>query len=193
MVRWTFVLMGICLAVFLLQYTNLFDWELFAFTPSLALERPWTFITSIFLHGGVSHLFFNMFALFMFGLVLESRIGSRNFIILFLLAGIAGSLGYMATASDKTIPAIGASGSIYGVLGALAVIMPFMVVWVFGMAPMPMIAVAFVYALMEFFGLFAPGGIAHGAHLGGLFIGLIFGLYFRKQERKRMMVIRRWM
>lgn len=174
--------------VFILQMTQAFDWRLFAFIPALALERPWSFITSIFLHADFTHLFFNMFALFMFGMFLESRIGSKKFLILFFLAGMAGSMGYMVTATDPTIPAIGASGSVYGIIGALAIINPFLMVWVMGMVPMPMILVAFIWGLMEFFGLFYPSGIAHGAHLGGLLMGMLFGFYFREKERKKVRI-----
>jgi membrane associated rhomboid family serine protease len=127
-----------------------------------------------------------MFALFIFGTFLESRIGSINFLIIFFLAGIAGSLGYMLTASDQTIPAIGASGAVYGIIGALAIVTPFMMVWVMGMVPMPMIAVAFIWGIMEVFGLFSPGSIAHGAHIFGLIIGVLFGFYLRQQENKKI-------
>lgn len=184
MVRWTFVFLIVCTAVFLLQSAELFDWKLFAFTPALAFERPWTFVTSIFLHADFLHLFFNMFALFMFGLVLENRIGSRNFVIIFFLSGIMGSMGYLVTASDSTIPALGASGAIYGVIGTLTVLMPLMTVW-FGGIPMPMIAAALLWVLVEFFGMFIPSDIAHSAHLGGIFAGIIYGIYLRRSEGRR--------
>jgi hypothetical protein len=185
MVRWTFVFIIACTAVFLIQQTGIFDWQLFAFTPALALERPWTFVTSIFLHADFSHIFFNMFALFMFGIVLENKIGSKHFIIIFFLSGIIGSVGYMITASDPMIPAIGASGAIYGILGALAVVMPLMTVWVVGI-PMPMIVAAVVWIALEVFGMFSPSSIAHGAHLGGVVVGIIYGIYLRMSERREL-------
>ncbi len=185
MVRWTFVFIIACTAVFLIQLAGIFDWELFAFTPALAIQRPWTFVTSIFLHADFLHLFFNMFALFMFGIVLESRIGSKNFIILFFLSGIVGSIGYMITASNPMVPAIGASGAIYGILGTLAVMMPLMIVWVLGI-PMPMIVAAFLWVALEVFGMFSPSDIAHSAHLGGIFIGIIYGVYLRIGESRKL-------
>jgi membrane associated rhomboid family serine protease len=184
MIRRTFVLIIACTAVFLLQLTGIFNWQLFAFAPALALQRPWTFVTSIFLHADFSHLFFNMFALFMFGIFLENRIGARNFLILFFLSGIAGSIGYMITASNPMIPAIGASGAIYGIIGALAVIMPFMMVWLLGGIPMPMIVAAVIWIALEVFGLFSPSDIAHGAHLGGVVVGIMYGIYLRMSERR---------
>ena len=185
MVKWTFVFIIACIVVFFLQITEIFDWRYFAFTPDLAFDMPWTFITSIFLHADFGHLLFNMIVLFFLGMFLESRIGSKNFLIIFFLAGVGGSLGYMITASGSLTPAVGASGAIYGILGALAVIMPFAMVWLWGLVPMPMIAVAFLWGIMDFFGLFGGGSIAHGAHLGGLFVGLACGWYLKKTVRKR--------
>lgn len=120
----------------------------------------------------------------MFGLVLENRIGSGKFVFIYFLAGIVGSIGYTLTATNPMIPAIGASGAIYGVMGTLAVLMPFAMVWIGGFFPMPMIFAAIFWTISEFLGLFAPSGIARGAHLGGLFIGFLFGLYLRRQESK---------
>lgn len=187
--KWTFVFLITAVIVFFFESTVSINWNYFSFTPNLALTRPWTFITSIFLHADISHLFFNMFALLIFGSVLESRIGSRGFIIIFFLAGIIGSIGYMITANNSSIPAIGASGAIYGVLGALAILMPRMIVWVWGI-PMPMIAAAGFWTLTEFLGFFYPSSIARGAHLGGLFVGIVYGLYLKNQERKYRLIIK---
>ncbi len=182
--NWTLTFLIIAVITFFLQLTNISDWKLFAFTPAFALEMPWTFITSMFLHADLTHLLFNMFALLMFGLALENRIGSRNYLIIFFIAGILGSIGYMLTSTNPLIPAIGMSGAIYGIMGALAMIMPGTMVWVGGFAPMPMIFAVFFWGISEFLGLFTPGVIARGAHLGGLFIGVLYGLYIRKQEEK---------
>ena len=186
MVKWTFVLIGICVVIFLLQQTTIFDWGGLAFTPALAFQKPWTFISSMFMHGGFYHLFANMIVLFFLGITLENKLGTKRFLLIYFLSGIAGSLGYMITATNPLIPAVGASGAIYGILGTLAVLMPFLMVWIWGIVPMPMIAVAILWGLADFFGVFSSGsGIAHGAHLGGLFVGLIFGAYLKLSERKR--------
>lgn len=190
---WTFILIGICAVVFVLEfYLPLIDY--FSFVPADALTRPWIFVTSIFLHANtetvngvetvyLSHIFFNMFALFVFGIYLEPRIGSKNFLLIFFLSGIIGNIGYMATAPGSDIPGIGASGAIYGVMGTLAVIAPFLIVYVAGLLPMPMIAAAGFWTLMEFFGLFYPSDVAHGAHLFGLFFGITIGLYMRARSQ----------
>ena len=190
MVKWTYIFIIACIVVFLIQTMGFLD--SFAFTPALALQQPWTFVTSIFLHAGFFHLFINMLVLFFLGTFLESRVGSTNFVILFLLSGIVGSVGYMITAADPMIPAVGASGAIYGILGALAVLTPLAMVWIWGLIPMPMIAVAFLWGLLDFLGLFGVSDIAHGAHLGGLFVGILFGFYLRAtvKRRYRKMMIR---
>ncbi len=184
--NWSLTFLIISVIVFFLQFLNIFDWKLFAFTPALALQQPWTFITAIFLHADLTHLFFNMFALLMFGLALENRIGPRNYLIVFFLAGILGSVGYLLTASNPLTPAIGMSGSIYGIMGALAMIMPGAMVFIGGFFPMPMIFAVFFWGISEFLGLFYPSGIARGAHLAGLFIGILYGIYIRKLEAKYM-------
>lgn len=179
--RITFALIGVIVAVFVMQ--QLVDLDRFAFTPATALKEPWTFVTSIFLHADINHIFFNMFALFIFGTFLEGMVNDKTYLLIFFLAGIFGSLGYMVTAFDSGIPAIGASGAIYGIIGAVAAIRPSAVVYV-GFAPMPMAIAAVMYTLIELLGLFAPSSIAHGAHLFGLIFGVAFGLYMRRQISK---------
>ena len=176
--KWTFVFIALCIVAYVFQNISN-SWIYLAFFPAFAFEAPWMFVTSIFLHADISHLFFNMLALFFFGTSLERMIGRQAFVIIFLLSGVVGNFGYMITASNPYIPSIGASGSIYGVLGALATLAPFMLVYIYGMVPVPMIVTAVIWGLLDFTGLFTPSGIAHGAHLGGMFIGVFFGLYHR--------------
>lgn len=182
--RWTFIFIAICVVAFLFeQVSDLFVY--FVFVPALAFEAPWMFVTAIFLHANISHLFFNMLALFFFGGYLERLVGGRTFATLFLFSGIVGNLGYLLTSSDPYAPAIGASGAIYGVIGALAIITPFALVFVYGILPLPLIVVAAFWALADLAGLFAPSSIAHGAHLAGMFVGLLFGLYYKSRLRWR--------
>ncbi|MBU5537006.1 MAG: rhomboid family intramembrane serine protease [Candidatus Aenigmatarchaeota archaeon] len=183
--NWTLTFFIIAIVVFFLQLTDVFDWRLFAFTPEFALKMPWTFVTSIFLHADLAHLIFNMFALLMFGLALENRIGPRNYLIIFFIAGIVGNIGYMLTSRNPLIPAIGMSGSIYGIMGTLGILMPGLTVYVGGFAPMPMIFAIFFWGISEFMGLFTPSSIARGAHLGGLLIGVLYGIYMRSRETKK--------
>ncbi len=185
--KWTFVFIAVCVVAFLFQQvTDL--WIYLAFVPGYALRYPWMFVTSIFLHASVSHLFFNMLALFFFGIYLEPMIGRRRFVALFFASGIIGNIGYMLTAPSPSAAAIGASGAIYGVIGALAVLAPLAIVFV-GFLPLPMILVAAGWALLAFVGLFEPSTIAVGAHLGGMSVGAAYGVYLR--ARYRMVSARR--
>lgn len=180
------ILLGIIVAVFLIQLAVSGFTELFWFNPSAIATQPWGFFTAMFLHGSFMHLFFNAFALYMFGPLLEQLIGSKRFLTLYLAAGVVGSAFYyafVAAGVTPSLPALGASGAIYGVLGALAVLAPNLPVLVF-FIPLTMRYAAIVWVALEFVGTFAPAsGIASAAHLGGLFLGLLYAKYFVKNLR----------
>ena len=99
-----------------------------AFVPANALAMPWTIVTSMFLHSGALHLFFNMWALFIFGPVLERVIGGKRLLALYLVAGIIGNVGFSLFYPSATA-GVGASGAIYGLVGALAVLLPVLLVF----------------------------------------------------------------
>lgn len=188
--KWTFIFIALCTIVFFLQVVFPPIWEL-AFVPAKAFEQPWTFVTSIFLHGGLEHLFFNMFALFMFGLYLEARITERQFLFLFFTAGILGNCAYMLLSPYGTIPGVGASGAIYGVMAMLAIMQPNLMIYFFYM-PMPLIFAAALWTVTEFLGIFVPGNIAHEAHLAGIIAGALFGLWVRKRKKRSRFVWEDW-
>jgi membrane associated rhomboid family serine protease len=117
-----------------------------------------------------------MFALALFGSVLEKIIGGRKFLLTFFVSGIIAGIGSVIFYSSS----IGASGAIYGIMGALAVLRPRMVVYV-GFVPLPMFLTVFLWSAGDLLGLFFPTDLtAHGAHLFGLIFGLIYGLILRK-------------
>jgi len=149
----------------------------FVLTSSEVLSKPWTLITYIFLHAGFDHLFYNMFALAIFGLMLEKIIGGKKFLIIFLVSGIAAGIGSVIFYSSS----IGASGAIYGIMGALVVLRPRSPVFIGFIAPVPMILAVILWAGGDLVGLFAPSeNVAYAAHLFGLAFGLICGLYLKK-------------
>ncbi|MFQ6011777.1 MAG: rhomboid family intramembrane serine protease, partial [Nitrososphaerales archaeon] len=170
--KWTFILIGISVVGYLLQHSlgsqvgivlqvNGINferplWFLFSFVPLLAFDMPWMFVTSIFLHADLSHLIFNMFSLFIFGIYLERMVGRKLFLILFFSAGIIGNVGYILTSGNVLVPAIGASGAIYGVMGTLAVLAPFLLIFLYGVLPLPMIVAAGAYAVLDIMGLLIP-------------------------------------
>ncbi len=180
---WTFIFIAAAVIGFIIQALT-DSWIYLAFFPAYALNYPWMFFTSIFLHADFQHLFFNMLSLFFFGIYLERRIGRRAFATLFITSGLVGNAGYLITATDPLTPAIGASGAIYGTIGALATLAPFMMIFIYGLIPVPMILAAILWGLLDFAGLFTPSGIAHGAHLAGMFVGVAYGLYLRLTVRR---------
>lgn len=159
--------------------------QLFYLDPSRALSEPWLFFTSMFLHGGIKHLFFNGYALFLFGTILESRISKREFLIVYLGAGLIGGLVYYLTyvlGIIESVPALGASAAIYGVLGAVAMLLPNLRIflWFF---PMRMREAVVFWVIIEFLGTFdTNSGIASAGHLGGLIFGLFYAYFFLKQR-----------
>jgi len=175
------VIIGI---VFILQLAFPLITPLFYFDPARALAEPWLFVTSMFMHGGLTHLFFNGYALFMFGSILESRVRQKDYLIIYFGAGLIGGLAYYITyllGVIPPIPALGASGAIYGLLGAVAVLLPDLRIfmWFF---PMKMKYAAMLWVAIEFLGTFdISSGIASAAHLGGLLFGIAFAWTLKKK------------
>ena len=182
-----FTLLAAIVVMYILQMIFPELTSMFWFDSSRALNEPWLFVTSIFLHGGLMHLILNGYVLFLFGSILEHKIKRDNFLLLFFGAGIAGSIAYYLTiilGIAPVIPALGASGAIYGILGALAFLLPNMRIFFF-FFPMKMKHAAMIWIAIEFFGTFNTGsGIASAAHLGGLFFGILFAYYLKRKEKE---------
>jgi membrane associated rhomboid family serine protease len=150
-------------------------------SPSLFTEQPWTILTAMFVHAGFWHFFGNMITLFFFGRVLYQLVGGRRFLLVYFIGGIVGNLLYVWLGEPLSI-AIGASGAIYAIAGALVVMMPTMRVAIWGILPMPLWAVILFFFVLWSIPNFIPG-IAWQAHLGGIVIGLAAGYYFRRTLR----------
>ncbi len=136
-------------------------------------------LASIFLHGDVTHIFFNMIFLFFVGMPLEQRVGSRNFMLVYLISGLVGSFCQYATG----VPGIGASGALMGVFGAFAYLYPHERFFVF---PLPVSIQANVLLLLfvaiEFVSEFAgmEPSVAHLAHLGGILGGIAVAHFLKR-------------
>lgn len=170
-------LCGWMIAVFLIQLILKGFTDLFLLDASTPLE-VWRFITSIFLHGGIAHLLYNMFALALFGSMLERLLGGKRFLIIFFATGILANI----ISINFYDASLGASGAIFGVIGALVFIKPLMFVWAFGF-PMPLFIAGILWATGDLIGLFVPSNVANLAHLSGMFFGLILGFIYRKKVR----------
>lgn len=179
--RLTVSLIIICIIIFFVQsFVNL---SILSFVPDYFSTYPWTILSSLFLHADIFHLAFNMFALLLFGVQLERVVKRKLFLTVFLLSGVIGNLSYMLMSSNSTIPVVGASGGIYGIIGTLAVLTPYARVWIWYM-PVPIMYAAIIWGVSEFLGLFTPSSIAYSAHLGGLITGVVSGVLI-KSVRKR--------
>jgi len=144
--------------------------------PALIPSRPWTLVTYMFLHdrNGFAHILFNMLALYFFGSRVEARIGSRHFISLYLVSGIAGALLSLVFTPRAYI--IGASGAVFGVSFAFAYFWPRDRIYIWGVLPIEARWLVILTAAIAIFGGFtgAQGGVAHFAHLGGYAGGWLY-------------------
>ncbi len=157
-----------------------------AFSPTDALREPWTFLSYMFVHGGLLHLLGNMFMLWVFGTPVENRMGSRTFILYYLLCGVGAAVFSLALSGIMNVsPFVGASGAVLGVALAFAIYWPDAELIVFPL-PIPIRArtlVALLVGLDVFFYFLTPGdGVAHLAHVGGVLFGYV---YFRAQGLSR--------
>ena len=169
---------------YLLQMTVPLFENLLVFVPQLVLIRPWTVVTYMFLHGGFTHILFNMIALFFFGPRVEARIGSRPFTILYFLSGISGALLSLVLA--PTSPIIGASAGVFGVMLAFAHFWPHEPIYIWGIVPVPariLVILTTIITLWSGFGS-VGSGIAHFAHLGG-YAGAFLYLLWLERGRTR--------
>ena len=189
------------LATILLDKYAIF--ELFALFPvGSPFFHIWQPLSYMFLHGGFSHLFFNMFALWMFGRDLEWEMGSKRFLIYYLVCGVGAALVQWGMAEIDLMrrseyspaymqylctPTVGASGAVFGLLLAFGMLHPNAVIMLM-FPPIPMKAKWFViiYGLVEL--LFGISGrmdnVAHFAHLGGMFWGWLLIMWWRYRTRR---------
>jgi membrane associated rhomboid family serine protease len=150
-------------------------------SPGLFTERPWTIITNMFVHDGFWHIFGNMFTLFFFGRALYQLVGTGWFLLVYFGGGIVGNLLFVWLGAPLSI-AIGASGAIYAIAGALVVMIPNMRVAIWGVLPMPLWLVILLFFVLWSLPNVIPG-IAWQAHLGGIAAGLVAGFYLRRKRR----------
>ncbi len=174
----TLALLAANIGIFLLQMSGGVGLvQAFALWPPGSGFAPWQLLTYAFLHGGMTHLAFNMIGLYMFGPEIERLFGSRFFVFYYLAAVLAAALLHLAMTlamGGPPVPAVGASGGLYGLLLAFGWYFPHRRVMLL-IPPIPMSArtLVVVFAVVElFFGVTQTNaGVAHFAHLGGMLGG----------------------
>jgi membrane associated rhomboid family serine protease len=140
----------------------------------------WQLGTYLFLHGGFFHILFNMLALWMFGSELESLWGTRRFVRFYFITGVGAAICSTLVAPNSTIPIIGASGAVYGILAAYGILFPDRILLLYFVIPIKAKYFVLILGALAFWSSLSAtgGGVAHIAHLGGMLFGW---LYLRAQ------------
>lgn len=176
--------------------------------------KPWQFLTHMFMHGDFYHLFSNMFALWMFGSILENIWGPKRFLTFYLLCGLGAALAHMIVLYQEMKPiletfkqlpqehqqvlyysdefklntaTLGASGAVFGCLAAFGYLFPNTYIYLYFFVPLKAKWFVILYAGFELFsGIRNSAGdnVAHFAHLGGALVGFILVYYWNKTNRK---------
>jgi membrane associated rhomboid family serine protease len=166
-----------------LLFRPYFD-QVFALQPRAVVQNfyVWKLVSYMFLHGGPWHLLFNMIVLFFFGSALEMVWGSRKFLQYYLVCGVGAAVLHMLVSYDATV--IGASGAVYALLTAYAIMYPNQYVLLMFVLPIKVKYLAIgIVAFDLLMGLQGADGVAHFAHLGGVITGLF---YFRNDIRRKI-------
>jgi len=167
--------------VFFLQQTAPGVTGSLAFVPRYALLQPWTVLTYMFVHASITHILFNMIALYFFGPRVEERIGSNRFIVLYTVSGITGAL--MSLIFAPYSPIIGASGAIFGVMLAFARFWPDAQIYIMAILPIQARAAVILMAAISLWsGLQGSRtGVADFAHLGGFVGGWLYLVWLERR------------
>ena len=193
---WFIIGVNIILFIFTLLYPELKDQlglqaSAWGDEPGFT-QQPWTILTSIFVHDGFFHIFGIMVTLYFLGTYLTMVVGEKRFLATYFLGGLMGGAVVLLWAFyspwvgplDPYVDHIGASGAVFAVGGALAVMRPQARVALFFIVPMPLwVAIAVIFGFLTLLSLAFP--ISWQAHLGGLLLGLGAGFIFRRSERYR--------
>ena len=168
----------------------------FALWPPASPQYPgapsfelWQLLTYGFLHGGLTHLFFNMFALYMFGGEIERMLGTRRFVTYYLVCVVGAAVAQLVVVSNASmppVPTVGASGGVFGLLLAFGMAFPQRrIMLLFPPIPMPAWLFVTLYGLLELYlGVTGSGqGVAHFAHLGGMVAGYALLVHWRSRSR----------
>jgi len=181
----------------ILIYAKIFPIDYVALKPANILQGKyvWTFLTSMFMHGGIFHLFVNMLSLFFVGSLIGKILGKKRYLFFYLISGLFAGLFFVLSSlvfqSDFNAYAVGASGAIFGLIGLLMLLTPNLRVYVM-FIPIPIklkYAAPGMLFLLWLISITANVGIGNTAHLGGLITGLVYGFYLKKKFPNKIRMI----
>jgi membrane associated rhomboid family serine protease len=173
------------IAKFLLSNTIDLDRYLDLYPIGTPNFKPHQFITYMFMHADLSHIFLNMLGVYMFGSILENIWGAKRFINFYLLCGLGAAALQLAISSfnNEFTILLGASGSVFGLLVAFAMMFPNTELQLYFIIPVKAKYLVIGYSLFELYnGFFANDNVAHFAHLGGLAVGIIMMLIWKRNK-----------
>lgn len=177
-------------AAWLVPAINVFLGHLALYPVGSGAFHTWQLVTYMFLHANGTHLLFNMFGLWMFGRIVEYDMGSRRFLIYYMVCGVGAGLIQLLVGwlGNSAYPTVGASGAIFGILLAFGMMRPNDIIMLL-IPPIPMKAkwMVIIYGLIELFSGIRGSidNVAHFAHLGGMLWGFLLLWYWKKKHKIR--------
>ncbi len=179
-ITWTLIFANVIIFILVFSMPEpMRDWvfQSFSFSGPASLE-VWRWFTSLFLHASASHLFFNMLGLYFFGKILEEDAERQWFLSAYFIAGLIGSFVFMLTSAA---PVVGASGCVFGVMGAAMLLNPVKRIRLY-LFPLPLGLIAIIFLVFETLVVyFQPqefSGVANIAHIGGVITGGVFAFFY---------------
>lgn len=179
--------------------SNIAVLDYIALKPANILQGKylWTFITSMFMHGGLFHIFANMFSLLFIGSLVEKILGAKRYIYFYLISGLLAGLLFVLSSLifpvDFNTFAVGASGALFGLIGLLMLLTPNLSVYLM-FIPIPIkmkYAAPGILVVLWLISIAGDVPIGNMAHLGGLITGLVYGLYLRKKYPRKIQMLNR--
>lgn len=180
--------------------SNLLFIDSVAIKPSNIIQGNylWTFLTSMFMHAGFFHLFANMLSLLFIGSLVEKILGKKRYLWFYLIAGLFAGLFFVLSSfifpDDLNTFAVGASGAIFGLVGLLMLLTPNLPVYIM-FIPIPIKMKYAAPGILIFLWLISIAGnvpVGNMAHLGGLIVGLIYGIYLKNKYKNKTRIISRY-
>ncbi|MCK5624473.1 rhomboid family intramembrane serine protease [Candidatus Pacearchaeota archaeon] len=183
----------------ILMSSEILSIDFIALQPAniFAGQYIWTFLTSMFMHGGIFHLFVNMLSLFFIGSLVEKVLGQKRYLLFYLISGLIAGLAFvllsLISPTDFSAYAVGASGALFGLVGLLVLLTPNLPVYVM-FIPIPIkmkYAAPGLLIVLWIISATANIGIGNTAHLGGLLCGLAYGIYLRTKYPNKIRSIQK--